>query len=340
MKILKWIAAITLGVVVVGTGLIFYGLTTYADISRFEAWTVKGMDETRTGPVQVRYGGVSTLTITDGETTIMTDGFFSRPQALQLLLGKVEPDVEAISYGLEKMKVDGLAAIIAVHSHYDHAMDTPEVAKRTGAMMIGSKSTANIGRGWGLPEEQIHVATSGEPMRFGAFTVTLIASKHFTFTGFLSGLDGGERDMIDAPLVPPVKATDYRVGVPYAVLVDHPKGTILIQGSAGIVKDGLKGINADVVMLGIGALGTQTADYGAEYFDETADMVGAARVFAIHGDDLTGPLEVPFRGAPLLIDSLLAATVASFEMFETEMKKRPDLSYGLLPRWDAVTLFE
>jgi hypothetical protein len=43
-------------------------------------------------------------------------------------------------------------------------MDAPEVAKRTGAMLLGSESTANIGRGWGLPEEQIRVVSDRGPI--------------------------------------------------------------------------------------------------------------------------------------------------------------------------------
>ena len=38
-----------------------------------------------------------------------------------------------IARGLARNEVTTLAAVIPVHSHYDHAMDAPEVARRTGA---------------------------------------------------------------------------------------------------------------------------------------------------------------------------------------------------------------
>ena len=60
-------------------------------------------------------------------------------------------------------------------------MDAPEVARRTGAMLMGSEATANIGRGWGLPEEQIQVLSHRVPVQLGAFVITPIESRHFQF---------------------------------------------------------------------------------------------------------------------------------------------------------------
>jgi len=60
-------------------------------------------------------------------------------------------------------------------------MDAPEVARRTGARLLGSESTANIGRGWGLPESQIRVVVNRQPIRLGRFLLTPIESRHFQF---------------------------------------------------------------------------------------------------------------------------------------------------------------
>ena len=87
------------------------------------------------------------LLFSDGETQWMTDGWFSRPGPLRILLGKIGPDLQAIDRGLAANEVLELDAVLPLHSHYDHAMDAPEVAKRTGALLLGSESTANIGRG-------------------------------------------------------------------------------------------------------------------------------------------------------------------------------------------------
>ena len=91
--------------------------------------------------------------------------------------------------------------MIPVHSHYDHAMDSPEVARRTGRAARRSESSANIARGAGLPETAIRVIEPGAPMLFGAFSLTAIPSQHFPH-----GMAMGE---ITQPLVPPARATEY-----------------------------------------------------------------------------------------------------------------------------------
>jgi L-ascorbate metabolism protein UlaG (beta-lactamase superfamily) len=54
-----------------------------------------------------------------------------------------------------------LEAVIALHTHYDHAMDSAVVVDLTGARLVGSESAANIGRGHGLPADRMVVATPG-----------------------------------------------------------------------------------------------------------------------------------------------------------------------------------
>ena len=42
-------------------------------------------------PLTVTWLGVSTLLLDDGSSTLMTDGYFSRPSLAQVALGKVSP---------------------------------------------------------------------------------------------------------------------------------------------------------------------------------------------------------------------------------------------------------
>jgi L-ascorbate metabolism protein UlaG (beta-lactamase superfamily) len=278
------------------------------------------------GPhVTVTFLGVTTLLVSDGETSLMTDGFFSRPGAVATLVGRIAPDADAIARALERAGVRELAAVIPVHSHYDHAMDSPEVAKRTGALLVGSESSANIARGVGFPEPRIRVVTPGEPMRFGRFEVTLIRSQHFPH-----GMAMGE---IREPLIPPARALDYLDGGAFSVLIAHPAGTLLVQGSAGFEPGALAGRRADVVLLGIGALGTRDEAYRKAYWDEVVAPVRPRCVIPIHWDDLTQPLEEPLATAPRLIDDF-DATMA----FLGHEAAAGSMALALLPVWQPVTL--
>ncbi|MBW2499783.1 MAG: MBL fold metallo-hydrolase, partial [Deltaproteobacteria bacterium] len=168
----------TLGSLVVVICALGLWLTrTYEEPAVDPAWAVSGNASIPPGAVSVRWTGTSTLLFSDGETSVMIDGWFSRPGPIRLMLGQIEPDLQAIELGLERNEVDRLAAVIPVHSHFDHAMDAPEVARRTGAFLVGSESTAWIGRGWGLDEAQIRVVRDREVLRFGRFTITLVESR-------------------------------------------------------------------------------------------------------------------------------------------------------------------
>lgn len=245
------------------------------------------------GAVSVRFLGVATILIDDGETALLTDGFFSRPGALQLLFGEVEPDQEAIARGLRRAGITKLAAVIVNHSHYDHAMDAPEVAKRTGALLVGSESTANVGRGLGLDEAQIRVPKVGEPMHYGRFVVTLLPSRHAP-----TDFTGGE---ITQPLRPPVPAKAYLEGRSFAVLVEHAGKSLLINASAGFEPAALRAVKADVVLLGVGSLDRRPQEYREHYWREVVAAVGAKRVIPIHWDDFTQSAGTPPTPWPAVI---------------------------------------
>jgi L-ascorbate metabolism protein UlaG (beta-lactamase superfamily) len=294
----KWLKRIGGAVAAIIVLAIVAGAWMYHDrpsLEPYGAMQMAAAAQAAPGDVRIKFLGVATILIEDGETAILTDGFFSRPNIAQMLSGKIAPDIAAIDAGMQRAGISRLAAIIPVHSHYDHAMDAPEVAKRTGALLIGSESTANIGRGWGLPESQIRLAIPGEAMQFGRFTVTLLASRHAP-----TGFTGGE---ITSPLKPPAGVADYQEGASYAILVQHANQSLLINGSAGFEPGALKDVRADVVMLGTGGIGNFGAAHETAYWNEVVKGVGAKRVIAIHWDDF---MTVP-AGAPIVPGSILMA---------------------------------
>ncbi len=332
------IAVVAVVVAVVAFGAVM--LNRYADVPVDPDWAIEGGSDIPKGPVTVRFTGTSTMLFGDGDTQWMVDGWFSRPGAMSLAFGKIEPDLAAITKGLAANEVTTLAAVIPVHSHYDHAMDSPEVAKRTGAVLMGSESTANIGRGWGLAEEQIQVFENRVPVAIGDFTVTPIESKHFQFPDPEVRERALGNPTIDEPLVPPVGAFDYRVGKAYVLHVSHPKGNFIIVGSAGYEEGGLEGFEADVIFLGIGGLGGQSDDYREDYWRETVETVNASQVFPIHYDGLTAPIEGPFKGQSAVLGILSGGEENTLPFLKAKAEANPDVTFQTLPRYDEVVLFE
>jgi L-ascorbate metabolism protein UlaG (beta-lactamase superfamily) len=305
---------------------LLYRLNDRPSLEPYAALWLEGAPVAVPGPrVTVTFLGVATVLISDGQTSLMTDGFFTRPGKASVILGRIAPDADLIARSLERAGVKELAAVIPVHSHYDHAMDSPEVARRTGALLLGSESSANIARGAGFPEERIRVVTPGEALRFGGFEVVLLRSRHFPH-----GMAMGE---IIQPLVPPARALDYREGGSFSLLVAHAAGSLLVQGSAGWEPGALAGRRADVVLLGVAGLGSRDEAYREGYWGAVVEAVAPRCVIPIHWDDFTLPLDAPLVPGPRMLDDFDAGM--TFLARKTAQGK-PALR--LLPAWEPVTL--
>ena len=237
--------------------------------------------------VTVTWLGVSTLLFDDGETQILIDGFFSRPSLAEVILRlPVDNDAAQINYIMNEFRMRRLAAIIPVHSHFDHALDIGAIANRSSASILGSESTAEIARGAGVPEDQITVIDEASNFEFGNFKVRLRPSAHAP-VGWRGSvpLDG----LIDKPLEMPQPITAWRMGGAYTVIIEHPQGTALVQGSAAFQKYALRELAADVVFLGVAQLDSLGKEYSELYWQHTVTATGSHSVYPIHFDDFLKP---------------------------------------------------
>lgn len=294
MRFLKGLLAILAVGILLATTTVAVALNLRPDTSAFASLRMTP-DSSGSATLRVSFLGVSNLLFDDGETAILTDGFFTRPGLLAVAT-EISPDSSRIAQALQRAGITRLAAVVPVHSHYDHVMDAPYVARWTGAQLVGSTSTANVGRGASLPEDRITVAVPGQPMTFGRFSVTLLPSRHAPTGRFLMP---GE---ITSPLTPPARTRDYRLGESYSVVVQHGGRTILVQGSAGFIPGALDSVKADVVYLAIATLGRAPAAYRDSVWNEVIATTGAKRVIAVHWDDFTRPLSKPLVPLPRLMD--------------------------------------
>ena len=250
-------------------------------------WPVAEPSLESDGAVTVTWLGISTLLFDDGETQILTDGTFTRLSISDFLLFRpVRSDIAGINYALGEFRIDHLAAIIPLHSHFDHAMDVGNVANRTTAVILGSESTANIARGARVPVRQYQILANGESRHFGEFTVTLIENRHAPIGPGDSEWFAG---IIEWPLEQPARIAEWRTGVVYSLLINHPRGSTLVQGSAGVTEGVLANHDADTVMLTIGGLASLGKSHAQKYWQETVSATGATQVFAIHFEDFTQP---------------------------------------------------
>ena len=305
-KALFWLKRTVIGLAAAVIVIVPASLWLWQDRPSIDALGLQSTEITETGAdgVKVTWLGTTTLLFDDDETQILIDGFLSRPGILDIVFRRpIESDAASINYVMDEFRLRRLAAIIPVHSHYDHAMDVGAIANRSSAAVVGTESTANIARGAGVPDEQIILVTNGDALEFGKFTVTFITSRHVP-----NGIGDGHliAGFMSEPLRQPADFTEWREGGSWSILISHPLGTTLVQGSAGFVDDALADTQADVVMMSIAGLTSQGRKYTRDFWHQVVEPTGATRVFVLHFDDFTQPFgqTKPF---PTSVDNVVAS---------------------------------
>lgn len=244
--------------------------------------------------VRSTFFGTSSIYITDGTTGVFTDAFVSRPNLLKVALGRIEPNLNRIRSALVDGAVGPLDAVFTAHSHYDHALDSAVAVKLKGGILYGSESTLNVGRGNGLGESQLHNICDGDEYRFGNFFIRVFEGTHSPGDHYPG--------TIDAPLRPPAKAEAYKNRGTFSFLVTHPTGTIFIHPSANFVPYQFDGIQADLIYLGIGALGAQDEKFRSDYWRHTVEAIKPQLVIPVHWDNFGRPLTRKLRPLPRFLD--------------------------------------
>ena len=244
------------------------------------------------GELTVTWFGTTCELISDGETALLVDPFLTRSTGfLSLASGRraLSADPGEYERWLSPLCLP-IAAMPVSHTHFDHILDAGVVGASTGATLLGSASSVVVGRSLGLPDKQLRVAEPGVPERFGAFTVTLVPSRHSA-----GGYPVGD---VTEPVKFPARFRQLRQGGTYSVMIEHPAGNLLCHNSAGYLPGSLAGYTAGTVFLSAASV---PVDRDA-YLRETVDAVGARRVFLVHWDDFTRPLHAEPRPIPILVD--------------------------------------
>ncbi|MEA3327761.1 MAG: MBL fold metallo-hydrolase [Chloroflexota bacterium] len=228
---------------------------------------------------QLTYFGTNTLIIKKGTTKLLIDPHFSRPGVMRML-SKIAPNQGRVADGLSAAKITNLDAVLLTHTHYDHAMDVPEIFNQVGGTMYGSPSALNLLQGGELPPSLAHVVKMGKTYQTGNFQVVFHPSRHLAFPLPLNWLLPN-RGQIAQPLIPPAWFWRYQSGEVYAIQIDR----MLIFGSAACISGAYHGLEIQTVVLGIGGLAIKTHAYIDQLYQHTVLASGARNVWLSHWDN-------------------------------------------------------
>jgi L-ascorbate metabolism protein UlaG (beta-lactamase superfamily) len=247
------------------------------------------------GPLTARFMGVSTILLSDGQTHILVDGFFSRPSLPRVIATRLTPDDERIRRALDRAEIGKLHGVLVAHAHHDHAMDSAVIAHLRETVLIGSESVANIGLGHRPPVSRIIRIVDDARLTCGQFSIRVIATPHNHHLA-LWAITG----RIAAPLTTPARATAYKDILNFSFLVTHRGRRILIHPSAhhayGIMDE--RDIKADLIFLGIGNLGSRSRAFTDRYWREVVRATEARTIVPIHWDDFFRSLDQPLEPLP------------------------------------------
>lgn len=275
------------------------------------------------------YLGTNCHVISDGSTTLMIDPYFSRFSFFQLL-HKVSPRPDRIAACLRRAGISKMDALLFTHTHFDHVLDGVETARQTGAVMVGSSSLLKLGLASGFPADRTVVASPAYSMAWGKFRVTFFATPHTPFPAWIDYfVHLGEE--IKKPIKPPACISQYRDGGVYSIWIEHPDGNILCLGSGGYAPQVFSGVQADIVLLCVGAADFMPRSTRQNLFREYIAGVGAKQVFFTHWDNFFRPLESE--------PQLMVLSRRSVKEYLDIAQQYPKISLQFLLPWQRIKIF-
>lgn len=275
--------------------------------------------------ITARFFGTTTITLSDGQQTLLTDGFFSRPNLYKLPFSTFSPDERRINHALAAGHIGKVDGLLVSHSHHDHAMDAGLVAQKTGATVYGSPSVSNIAKGQGLANDRIRIIHDGDTATFGKFKVTFYQTPHSGNEEITEG--------ITEPLHSPARLYDYKLDENYSFYIQQGARKILIVPSGNYIPGKFSHLTADTVFLGVGGIGRQSANFISTYWDEVVKATGAKQVILIHWDNFTKPLSQPLSPLPYWANH----TSDIFKQMQ-QLAKRDHVQVALMPVFTPINI--
>jgi len=213
--------------------------------------------------VRLAYLGTAGWQISDGRTTLLVDPYLSRLQMTSpnddVLPGDTrrqftradaaESDAATIDAHIQRADF-----ILITHTHPDHALDLPYIARKTGATVIGTESARNLGRAYGIPGDKLIVARGGDDLEFDGWSVRVIPSLHGILrrAPFLRREPNAPPPPATIPIdaIAPLRLDQFAEGGTLAYLIRIGGRQILVFGSMNYIEREVEGLRPDVALIG------------------------------------------------------------------------------------------
>jgi L-ascorbate metabolism protein UlaG (beta-lactamase superfamily) len=230
--------------------------------------------------LEVAWLGVSGYRLTYQGVSVFIDPYVSRvPLRALLLRRRALPHESLIG---RYLGVPGkVAGVLVGHTHFDHAIDAPALARRFGTKAFGSASLAQLMRLHGLAELAVEVVPH-RAYELGPFLVRFVPSRHSKLLfGRKVPMDGELTCEHLHGLVP----TAYKCGTVWGIRIEVAGVSLYHQGSADLDDEQLRDEPVHVFLAGVAGRSVTP-----RYWERILPRLDPTLVVPTHYDNFFVPL--------------------------------------------------
>ncbi len=266
--------------------------------------------------LEIEWLGVSGYRLTHEGHTLFIDPYLSRVPFRNLLSRRLTlPDPAALDrFGGAKGEVVG---VLVGHTHFDHAVDAPAIARRFDCKAYGSSSLLNLMALHGLADRAVEVE-SYDAYELGPFTVRFTPSVH---SKLLLGLAVPYDGELTCEHLDSLSPGAYRCGQVWGISIEVAGVRLYHQGSANLIDEAIHERGVDVFLAGVAGRGF-TRDYWRRILPRLEPRV----VVPTHYDNFFRPLGRPLEFVSNVQLSALPEEIGSVSA---------DIELAALPRSDS-----
>lgn len=235
--------------------------------------------------LELEWLGVSGYRMTFEGVSIFIDPYVSRAPLRSLLLKRIalhDP-------GMIERYINApgeVAGVLVGHTHFDHAIDAPAIARRFGTKAYGSASLGKLMELHGLEDSTV-VVQPRRTYELGPFAVRFIPSAH-------SKLILGRKVPMDGELtcdhLHGLTPGAYRCGQVWGIRVEVAGTSFYHQGSADLLDDELPSEPVDYFLAGVAG-----RSFTQNYWKRILPKLDPAVIVPTHYDNFFKPLGRPLE---------------------------------------------
>src|SRR3954449_3933593 len=245
-------------------------------LSELQARGIDGLPE----GLEIEWLGVSGYRLTCEGKTIFIDPYLSRAPLRSLLRRRSAlPDPAMLD---RFVRAPGeVAGVLVGHTHFDHAVDAPAIARRFGCKAYGSDSLVTLMGLHGLAEQTVEV----EPYRsyeLGPFEVSFTPSVH---SKLLLGLAVPYDGDLTCEHLDGLTPGAYRCGQVWGISIKVAGVSFYHQGSANLIDEAVREGGVDVFLAGVAG-----RNFTEDYWRRIIPRLDPKVVVPTHYDNFFRPL--------------------------------------------------